>query len=103
MFLDQLPTVPILRVLPASSSSDTSHGEGGVYYHSNNEDRFAHSEQRLIDQNDVLNLPKGQAFCLLEGGKLHKLRMPLPTHTEINIPKNIETLIETMRNQQKSI
>lgn len=103
MFLAQLPTVPILRVLPASSSSDTSHGEGGVYYRSNNEDHFVHSEQRLIDQNDVLNLPKGQAFCLLEGGKLHKLRMPLPTHTEINIPKNIETLIETMRNQQKSI
>ena len=26
----------------------------------------------------MLNLPKGQAFCLLEGGKLYKLRMPLP-------------------------
>ncbi|MEO8964703.1 MAG: type IV conjugative transfer system coupling protein TraD [Gammaproteobacteria bacterium] len=103
MFLGQLPMVPILRVLPASSSSDTSHGEDGVYYRSNNEDRFAHSEQRLIEQNDVLNLPKGQAFCLLEGGKLHKLRMPLPKHAQIQLPKNIETLLVTMRKKQKKI
>ena len=102
MFLGQLPKVPILRVIPASSSSDTSHGKEGVYYHSTNGDQFIHSEQRLIEQNDVLNLPKGQAFCLLEGGKLHKLRMPLPTHTEINLPKNIETLITSMREHQKN-
>ena len=101
MFLNQLPKVPILRVLPVSSSSDTSHGEEGVYYRSVNQDQFSHSEQRLIEQNDVLNLPKGQAFCLLEGGKLYKLRMPLPKHTELNIPKNIEALIATMREQKK--
>lgn len=103
MLLSQLPTVPILRVLPISSSSDTPHAEEGVYYRSNNQDQFVHSEQRLIEQNDVLNLPKGQAFCLLEGGKLHKLRMPLPTSIEITIPKNIETLITSMRQHQPSI
>jgi conjugative coupling factor TraD (TOL family) len=102
MFLSQLPTVPILRVLPVSTSTDTSHGEEGVYYRTMNEDHFAHSEQRLIEQNDVLNLPKGQAFCLLEGGKLYKLRMPLPTHIGIDIPNNIEALIKDMREQQSN-
>jgi conjugative coupling factor TraD (TOL family) len=101
MFLSQLPKVPILRVLPASTSSDTSHGEEHVYYRTTNQDQFSHSDQRLIEQNDVLNLPKGQAFCLLEGGKLYKLRMPLPTHTEIQIPKNIETLLFAMQEQNK--
>jgi conjugative coupling factor TraD (TOL family) len=101
MFLSQLPTVPILRIIPASSSSDTSHGEEGVYYRSTNEDRFAHSEQRLIEQNDILNLPKGQAFCLLEGGKLYKLRMPLPTQNEVDIPKNIESLVTAMKSQKQ--
>lgn len=100
-FLSQLPTVPILRVIPASSSADTSHGEEGVYYRSNNEDSFAHSEQRLIEQNDILNLPKGQAFCLLEGGKLYKLRMPLPQQDEVvDVPKNIDAIITAMRDQQ---
>lgn len=97
MFLSQLPTVPVLRVIPASSTADTSHGEDGVYYRSTNEDRFTHSEQRMIEQNDVLNLPKGQAFCLLEGGKLYKLRMPLPKHDDIEIPKDIESLILHMK------
>lgn len=97
MFLSQLPTVPIMRVLPASASSDTSHGEEGIYYRSTNEDRFTHSEQRLIEQNDVLNLPKGQAFCLLEGGKLYKLRMPLPKNHEVDLPNNIESLMIQMR------
>ena len=101
MFLSQLPTVPVMRVVPSSSSADTSRGEDDVYYRSTNEDRFAHSEQRLIEQNDVLNLPKGQAFCLLEGGKLYKLRMPLPKQTETEIPKDIESLVTSMRKQNE--
>jgi len=96
MFLSQLPTVPLLRVTPASSSADTSYGEENIYYRSTNEDRFTHSEQRLIEQNDVLNLPKGQAFCLLEGGKLYKLRMPLPEQEAVDIPSSIEQLIKAM-------
>jgi conjugative coupling factor TraD (TOL family) len=96
MFLSQLPTVPILRVIPASSSADTSHAEEDIYYRSTNEDRFTHSEQRLIEQNDVLNLPKGQAFCLLEGGKLYKLRIPLPKLSGEKMPKDIESIVNAM-------
>ncbi len=51
----------------------------------------------------MLNLPKGQAFCLLEGGKLYKLRMPLPQQEDhIDVPKNIEAIISAMREQQKT-
>jgi len=99
MLLGQLPKVPILRIVPASSSSDTPHGEEGIYYKSSNEDRFAHSEQRLIEQTDVLNLPKGQAFCLLEGGKLYKLRMPLPQQENIDVPNDLENMLRVMREQ----
>jgi hypothetical protein len=101
MLLNQLPKVPILRVIPASSSSDSPHGDQGVFYQSNNEDRFAHSDVRLIEQNDVLNLPKGQAFCLLEGGKLYKIRMPLPTQDSIEIPATVEALVGKMRERQQ--
>lgn len=96
MFLNQLPKVPIYRVLPASSSADTAHGEEDTFYRSTNEDCLTHSEQRLIEQNDVLNLPKGQAFCLLEGGKLYKLRMPLSTESKTNQIICIEQLIQSV-------
>ncbi len=78
ILLEKLPQVPILRTLPVSASTDTPHGESGIFYQSTNQDSFTLTEQRLITPNDVLNLPKGQAFCLLEGGQLYKLRMPLP-------------------------
>lgn len=101
MLLNQLPKVPLLRVIPASSSSDSPHGDQGVFYQSTNEDRFAHTEARLIEQNDVLNLPKGQAFCLLEGGKLHKIRVPLPKQDNLKLPQSIETLIAKMHEKLK--
>jgi conjugative coupling factor TraD (TOL family) len=100
MVLNQLSTVPILRVIPASVSSDTPHGEEGIFYQSSNEDRFAHTDMRLIEQNDILNLPKGQAFCLLEGGKLYKIRVPLPVQDNIDIPSSVNKLIGKMREQR---
>ena len=76
--IEQLPVVPILRLTPASGSNDSPQGEQGVFYQSTNEDRLSYQEAPLLTQNDILNLPKGQAFALLEGGKLFKLRLPLP-------------------------
>lgn len=101
LFLSQLPKIPILRTVPASVSSDTPHGEQGVFYQSSNEDRFAHVEARLIEQTDILNLPKGQAFALLEGGKLYKLRMPLFQNQDIDLPRNIALLIQNMQQHKK--
>ncbi len=105
MLLKQLPKVPILRVIPASSSSDTPQGEQGIFYQSTNEDRFAHSEMALIEQSEILNLPKGQAFCLLEGGKLYKIRVPLPKAEMTDTALSIEKLIHQMqlRHQHLSI
>jgi conjugative coupling factor TraD (TOL family) len=78
ILLEKLPKVPVMRTVPVSSSTDATRSGAGVFYQSGNQDSFNLTEQSLVTANDVLNLPKGQAFCLLEGGKLYKLRMPLP-------------------------
>ena len=80
--IEQLPVIPILRVTPASSSSDTAQGAEGIFYQSSNADHLSYQEMPMLTQNDVLNLPKGQAFALLEGGKLFKLRLPLPVENK---------------------
>lgn len=42
-------------------------------------------------------LPKGQAFALLEGGNLWKIRMPLPSKTDDElIPKNLQDVSTEM-------
>ena len=103
MLLRQLPTVPILRILPSSSSQDNLSRHDGIYFQSSSEDRYAHHEERLVEQNDILNLPKGQAFALLEGGKLYKLRMPLPIAEKIELPNHIDSIIGNMREKSETL
>lgn len=104
MLLNQLPEVPIWQVTPNSSVQDTPLGVGGIYYHSTNQDQLTKVNKRFIEQSDVLNLPKGQAFCLLEGGKLYKIRMPLPKSENMLLSKNMNFLMsrmKTIETQQK--
>lgn len=98
----KLPMVPVMRAVPASSSQDSAHGEQHVFYTSSNEDRFAHHETRLVEATDILNLPKGQAFCLLEGGKLYKIRVPLPKATELHLSHSLIELMQHLRQSTSS-
>ena len=42
-------------------------------------------------------LPKGQAFAVLEGGQLWKLRMPLPdTRHDPQMPRNLSAITTEM-------
>ncbi len=102
MLIKQLPQVPVLEVIPASGSSDTSRGEQGIFYRSTNEDRFTYKEVPLLQQSDVLDLPKGQAFCLLEGGNVYKIRIPLPRPDNTVLPATIKALINQMRKRQQA-
>ncbi len=40
--------------------------------------RITDEEAEMLLPADLIELPKGQAFALLDGGKLYKLRLPLP-------------------------
>lgn len=94
ILLEKLSKVPIMRTVASSSSSDMPYGESGIFYHSSNQDNINYTEVPLIEANDVLNLPKGQAICLLEGGKAYKLRMPLPHFETVDLPKNSMDLLK---------
>ena len=46
----------------------------------------------MIDVNDIISLPKGQAFVLVNGGELYKIRIPLPLNDGL-APKDIKNVI----------
>jgi hypothetical protein len=75
--LAQLPRVSIQEVTQLSSVNDTPTAEDGVFFNSHNEDRVSIKEVPMLNPNDLLALPPGQAFALLKGGKLFKLRLPV--------------------------
>ena len=49
----------------------------------------------LLTPAELITLPKGQAFALLEGGQLWKIRMPLPV-TDTDMPKNLTEIANEM-------
>ena len=77
MLTDQLPNVDVLTLMSVSGVDDSSDPGSGVDFRSRNEDRISVSEVTLLGVSELVTLPKGQAFAMLSGGQLWKLRMPL--------------------------
>lgn len=73
-----LPEVGVVGHTQVSMVNDTPCGEDGVYFNTTNEDRVQATSVPMIDVNDIISLPKGQAFVLVNGGELYKVRIPLP-------------------------
>jgi len=97
---DKLPQkVPVQYLQPHSTVSDSHQLGDGADFTSSNDDRLASTEVPMLTSNDLLQLPKGQAFCLIEGGQLWKIRIPLPSDDMKFIPQMIEQMARIM--QQK--
>jgi hypothetical protein len=50
----------------------------------------------MLTASDLTALPKGQAFALIEGGQLYKLRLPLPSGSD-DLPEDIDAIAEDMK------
>ena len=52
----------------------------------------------MLTPADLVQLPKGQAFALIDGGQLWKIRIPLAdTLDEVDVPTDIEDMAHQMR------
>lgn len=79
LLTDKLPQrVQVKEIVHASSANDAASLAEGNHFTSHSEDRITTTDVPLISSDDLMQLPKGQAFCLLDGGKLYKVRFPLP-------------------------
>jgi conjugative coupling factor TraD (TOL family) len=78
LLTDQLQTVQVVSTVASSSVSDTNDPGEFTDFASRNEDRIAPETVPMLAPTDLVQLPKGQAFALLHGGQLHKIRIPLP-------------------------
>ncbi len=81
--------------MSAAAVEDKSEPGSGVDFKSRNEDRISVSEVPLLTPAELITLPKGQAFALLEGGQLWKLRMPLPVE-DAAMPESLAEMAREM-------
>ena len=97
-FTDKLPQqVAVHYRVPVSSAGDTPHLGSTIDFNTQNEDRIATSEVPLLRPSDLMQLPKGQAFCLLSGNHLWKNRIPLPQDDMNRIPSSIAEIAMSMQ------
>ncbi len=78
LLTDQLPQVRLYTKTPESRITDNNDHDTPVDFISQNSDRFSEQDADVVSPADVMALPKGEAFALIEGGQLYKLRLPLP-------------------------
>ncbi len=97
MLTAQLPRVEVFTLMSVSGVDDSSDPGSGVDFKSRNEDRISVSEVPMLTPAELVALPKGQAFALLEGGHLWKLRMPLPdTRGDLAMPAGLADIANEM-------
>jgi conjugative coupling factor TraD (TOL family) len=94
----QLPKVDVYTTTLVSGATDSSDPSASADFTSNTQDRVSSTSVPLIEPAHIVSLPKGQAFALIEGGNLWKVRMPLPAPDPDEVmPKDLQTLAENMR------
>jgi conjugative coupling factor TraD (TOL family) len=95
---DRLEEVRIATRLVASGASDTNDPADFAEFATRNEDRVSTEKVPMLDPAWLMKLPKGQAYALLEGGRLSKLRIPLPLpHVDASIPASWSAMLDHMR------
>jgi len=98
MLTSQVDSCEVTTIMEVSGVTDTADPTSSVDFTSKNEDRISIIEQPLITPANIMALPKGQAFALLEGGNLWKIRMPLPSSEDDDMmPENIQAIASDMK------
>ena len=104
MFTKQLPEVSISEIMAVSGVTDNTDSSGGISFTANNQDRVSISRVPMISPADIVALPKGQAFVLLKGSELWKIRIPMPSKIDDDeLPDDLGEMLRLMRQGYTSV
>lgn len=96
LLTNQLPEVEISQKMTVSGAADSSDTENTIDFTTNTQDRISMLRVPMLEASHVMSLPKGQAFCLLDGGHLWKVRIPLPVEDDDEMPDSLQALTKEM-------
>jgi conjugative coupling factor TraD (TOL family) len=103
LLAEQMPKVDTYTLTPMSGVTDTAAQGSGVDFTSRNDDILTTVKVPLIEASDVLELPQGQAFALLEGNRRYKLRIPLADATgDPFVPQSILKVAADMKSKYRT-
>ncbi|EOF5506060.1 type IV conjugative transfer system coupling protein TraD [Salmonella enterica] len=98
----QLPQVEVRSRQVSSGVTDTPGGMNS--FTSNTREQVITCNVPLLDTATLIQLPKGQAFALLEGGQLWKIRLPLPIADKHSpLPESVAQMAAWMQARQQGL
>jgi conjugative coupling factor TraD (TOL family) len=98
MLTEHLRKVEINHLTDMSRAMDSSDPDSPTHFTSGTEQRKTTQQVELIHPNDVIQLPKGQCFAMLDGGRPYKIRLPLADKRDFDgCPKDLRVVSEEMR------
>jgi hypothetical protein len=99
----QLPKVNTVSMTAVSGVTDTAADGQGKHFVSNNQDRVAMTQLPMLEPSDIMQLPQGQAFGLLEGNRLYQIRIPLPdASADTFVPESLKAIGAQMRERYRT-
>lgn len=100
---EQVPQVNVVHLTPMSGVTDTAAQGTGVDFTSRNDDIVTTTKVPLIEPADILELPQGQAFALLEGNRRYKIRIPLADATnDPFVPESLRKVAIEMKRRYRT-
>lgn len=103
MLTEQLPKVEVASLQIVTGVNDAGEAGSGSEFTSRNEDRISVQEAPMLTPSELIIMPKGQAFALIEGGQLYKVRLPLPDASgDEHVPKTVELVANDMEKKYRT-
>ena len=103
MLVDQLPRVGVVGKSTSSGAGDSSKADSPIDFETSHADSLSKSEAPLVGPTELFSLPRGQAFALLDGGRLWKLRLPLPDSSDELLPRSRSEAFGILRDASENI
>jgi len=103
LLAEQVPQVDVVHLTPMSGVTDTAAQGTGVDFTSRNDDIVTKTKVPMIEAADILELPQGQAFALLEGNRRYKIRIPLAdARGDPFVPESLKKVAADMKSRYRT-
>ena len=103
IFVEKQRKVNVSNQLTYSGATDSSDVSSSVDFTSSTQSRQQLQQAEMISATDLTKLPKGQFFCIMDGNKLFKGRVPwLEPERGEDIPQGIRDVAARMRRSYSS-
>ncbi|MCB1719877.1 MAG: TraM recognition domain-containing protein, partial [Candidatus Competibacteraceae bacterium] len=94
LLTDRLGQVEVNALMLVSGTHDSSTPESPIDFTSSTQERISSQTVPMLEPGHLMKLPRGQAFVLMEGGQLYKLRLPLSPADAPPLPTDLAAIAQ---------